>query len=109
MNDKRIFELTGIKVIKEIEYESKLLIINNITNLLTQKIKTINYRQIKEKLLDTPIYLAEVPEQYYGVVYLHDNSTIYIDSTIDVLELSETVIHEFIHAIQTKKDKKNNN
>ena len=108
MNDKRIFELTGIKVIKEIEYESKLLIINNITNLLTQKIKTINYRQIKEKLLDTPIYLAEVPEQYYGVVYLHDNSTIYIDSTIDVLELSETVIHEFIHAIQTKKDKKNN-
>ena len=50
MNDKRIFELTGIKVIKEIEYESKLLIINNITNLLTQKIKTINYRQIKEKL-----------------------------------------------------------
>ena len=82
MNDKRIFELTGIKVIKEIEYESKLLIINNITNLLTQKIKTINYRQIKEKLLDTPIYLAEVPEQYYGVVYLHDNSTIYIPKEV---------------------------
>lgn len=37
---------------------------------------------------------------------MHDNSSIYIDKKIEILELSERVIHEFIHAIQTVKDKR---
>lgn len=108
MNDKKIFELTGINAIKEIEFEAKEEIVDNVANILASEFEQINYREIKTKLLETPMYIADVPNQYYGVVFLHDNSSIYIDKKIDILELSETVIHEFIHAIQTKKDKKNN-
>lgn len=108
MNDKKIFELTGINVIEKIEFEAKEEIVDNVANILASEFEQINYREIKTKLLETPMYIADVPNQYYGVVFLHDNSSIYIDKKIDILELSETVIHEFIHAIQTKKDKKNN-
>ncbi len=108
MDNRKIFELTGIKVIKKIEYDIKKTIVDNIANLLIGKFKQLDYKQVKEKLLNTPIYIAQVPEQYYGVVYLHSNSTIYIDSKIDTLELSEKVIHEFIHALQIVKDKKEN-
>ena len=108
MNDKKIFELTGINAIKEIEFEVKEEIADTIANLLAREFEKLNYREVKAKLLKTPMYIAEVPKQYYGVVFLHDNSTIYIDSKIDILDLSERVIHEFIHAIQIVKDKKNN-
>ena len=106
MNDKKIFELTGINAIKEIEFEVKEEIADTIANLLAREFEKLNYREVKAKLLKTPMYIAEVPKQYYGVVFLHDNSTIYIDSKIDILDLSERVIHEFIHAIQIVKDKK---
>ena len=106
--DKKIFELTGINAIKEIEFEVKEEIADTIANLLAREFEKLNYREVKAKLLKTPMYIAEVPKQYYGVVFLHDNSTIYIDSKIDILDLSERVIHEFIHAIQIVKDKKNN-
>lgn len=108
MNDKKIFELTGINAIKEIEFEVKEEIADTIANLLAREFEKLNYREVKAKLLKTPMYIAEVPKQYYGVVFLHNNSTIYIDSKIDILDLSERVIHEFIHAIQIVKDKKNN-
>ena len=108
MNDKKIFELTGINVIEKIEFEAKEEIVDNVANILASEFEQINYREIKTKLLETPMYIADVPNQYYGVVFLHDNSSIYIDKKIDILELSERVIHEFIHAIQTVKDKKNN-
>lgn len=108
MNNKKIFELTGINVIEEIEFEAKEEIVDNVANILASEFEQINYREIKTKLLETPMYIADVPNQYYGVVFLHDNSSIYIDKNIDILELSERVIHEFIHAIQTVKDKKNN-
>ena len=91
MNDKKIFELTGINVIEKIEFEAKEEIVDNVANILASEFEQINYRKIKTKLLETPMYIADVPNQYYGVVFLHDNSSIYIDKKIDILELSERV------------------
>ena len=69
MNDKKIFELTGINVIEKIEFEAKEEIVDNVANILASEFEQINYREIKTKLLETPMYIADVPNQYYGVVF----------------------------------------
>lgn len=108
MNAKDIYELTNIKEIKEIELNKKLVIIDKVINILQSKFKTLDKGYIKNKLYETSIFIADVPKEYFGVVYLHDTSSIYIDKSIDILKFSEEVLHEFIHAIQTIKDNKNN-
>ena len=78
MNDKKIFELTGINVIEKIEFEAKEEIVDNVANILASEFEQINYREIKTKLLETPMYIADVPNQYYGVVFFDEKYYIYI-------------------------------
>ncbi len=44
MNNKKIFELTGITVIEEIEFEAKEEIVDNVANILASEFEQINYR-----------------------------------------------------------------
>ena len=108
MSAKDVYQLTNIQEIKEIELNKKLVIIDKVINILQSKFKSLNLEYIKSKLLETSIFIADVPKEYFGVVYLHETSSIYIDKNIDILKFSEEVLHEFIHAIQTIKDNKDN-
>lgn len=51
MNDKKIFELTGINAIKEIEFEVKEEIADTIANLLAREFEKLNYREVKAKFI----------------------------------------------------------
>ena len=68
--DKKIFELTGINVIEKIEFEAKEEIVDNVANILASEFEQINYRKIKTKLLETPMYQTNIMELFFCTIIL---------------------------------------
>ena len=68
----------------------------------------LNYLDIYEILLDTPMYYAKIPEGLSKANYYYKNSSIYFDKDINLTKMNEFILHECIHRLQERKDRRGN-
>ena len=63
---------------------------------------------IYKVLLDTPMYYAKIPEGLSKANYYYKDSSIYFSEDVNLEKIDEYILHEFIHKLQEKRDKKGN-
>ena len=100
----------GIVVIKTLD----TLTINSIAKKVAQALcetftdQKLNYNEIFINLSRTNMYIAKMPKDMSVAKYYYKNSSIYLSDKLNLNNLDQCVIHECIHALQTKTDEKNN-
>lgn len=106
--DKKIKNL-GIEKLCEVDKEQKQVLANEVANTLIQKFPNsrLNKEKIENKLLDTKMYIANIPKGMLKVNYMYMNSSIYFDKSVQLEKLDEFILHECIHRIQEYKNKNN--
>ncbi len=99
----------GIEVLNKLDTLKVNSIARNVSIRLSEAFPDFNLNQndlfIKLSRLD--MYIAKMPEGMSEANYFYKNSSIYFNSHIDEDDLEEFAIHECIHYIQERKDKKN--
>lgn len=110
MSEKNNLGNTGIEVIGKIEDEKVIDIVNQVSTRLMVAYPEMNlsYLDIYKTLLDTPMYYAKIPDGLSKVNYYYKNSSIYFAEDADLSEIDEYVLHECVHKLQERKDKKGN-
>ena len=110
MSGKRNLEEMGIKVMDKVEDLIIIEISNQVTNKLTKTFPKCNfgYLDLYKKLLDTPMYYAEIPDGLSKANYNYKNGDLYFSQDIDVFDIDQYVFHECIHKLQERRDKKGN-
>lgn len=105
--DKKIKNL-GIEKLYEVDKEQKQILANKVSKTLVQNFQNsrLNKEKIENKLLDTKMYIANIPKGMLKVNYMYMNSSIYFDKSVQLEKLDEFILHECIHRIQEYK--KNN-
>lgn len=99
----------GIEVISKLD----TLKINTIARNVSQKICGtfpefhIDQNELFIKLSRLDMYIADMPEGMAEANYFYKNSSIYFNSKVDEKYFEDFAIHECIHYIQERKDKKN--
>ena len=99
----------GIEVIKKLDTLKVNSIARNVSIKLCNTFPSLNLNQnelfIKLSRLD--MYVAKMPEGMSEANYFFKNSSIYFNEHIKEKDIEEFAIHECIHYIQERKDKKN--
>lgn len=99
----------GIQVIKKLD----TLKINSMAkNIATRLCKTfpdygLNENDLFIQLSRLNMYTASMPEGMAEANYFYKNTSIYFNEHIPIEEMEEFAIHECIHYLQERKDKKN--
>lgn len=99
----------GIEVVQKLD----TLKINSIArNIATRLCKAfpdygLNANDLFIKLSRLDMYIAKMPEGMAEANYFYKNTSIYFNDHIPVDEMEEFAIHECIHFLQERKDKKN--
>lgn len=106
--DKKIKNL-GIEKLYEVDKEQKQVLSNEVSNILVQNFSNsrLNKEKMENKLLDTKMYVANIPKGMLKVNYMYMNSSIYFDKSVQLVHLDEFILHECIHRIQEHKNKHN--
>ena len=87
-------EVMGIKVIEKVDDLIIIEISNQVINKLTKILPKCNsgYLNLYKKLLDTPMYYAEIPERLSKANYNYKDGSLYfskdINQTISILATS---------------------
>ena len=105
MNIKSYLRKEGIEVIKQLN----TIKVNSIAANISQKLvdnfpeQNFNYHEIFTKISRLNMYIAKIPN---GVAakYFYKNSSIYFSENFDLNNISDVVIHECIHCIQSEVD-----
>ena len=110
MFENKALENIGIQVIRKLEDQNIINVVNKVSNKLMTSFPDadLNYLEIYKILLDTPMYYAKIPQGLSEVNYYYKNSSIYFSEDTNLSELNEFVFHEFIHRLQERRDKKGN-
>ena len=110
MFEKSTLGNTGIEVLEKLEDEKVIDIVNQVSTLLVKAFPNsgLNYLDIYKTLLDTPMYYAKIPEGLSKVNYYFKNSSIYFAEDVNLSKIDKYIMHEFIHKLQERKDKKGN-
>lgn len=100
----------GIEVIDKLEDEKIIDIVNQVSTrlMVAYPNSNLSYLDIYKTLLDTPMYYAKVPEGLSKVNYYYKDSSIYFAEDANLSEIDEYVLHECVHKLQERKDKKGN-
>ena len=97
----------GIKSIGKItEKEKQIIAIKVAQSISDLKHVDLCYQEILEKLLNAKMYRAQMISSIGKVNYFYKNKTIYFEKSIDLTQIDESIIHECIHYLQDKRDKK---
>lgn len=106
--DKKLKNL-GIENISIIDYELKENLVNKIADKLSETFlnANINKEKIVKKLINTNMYIADIPINMPKVNYIYMNSSIYFSKSLNLDIIDESIFHECIHKIQEYKNKKN--
>lgn len=106
--DKKIKGL-GIEKISEVDKENKIKLADLVSTVLTDKFQNskLNKDKIKDKLVNTKMYMANIPKKMSKANYIYMNSSIYFDTSLNLEKLDEFILHECIHKLQEYKNKKN--
>lgn len=110
MFEKTTLGNTGIKVIGKLEDEKIIDIVNQVSTRLMTAFpdNNLSYLDIYKTLLDTPMYYASIPEGLSKANYYYKDSSIYFAQDSDLSEIDEYVMHECVHKLQERRDKKGN-
>lgn len=105
----KYLENLGIKVTKKVDDSDVVKLANNLAWRLISVFDNvdINYLELVKKIIDIPMYYAEIPEGLSQANYIYKNSTMYFSNNINLDEMNEFIFHECIHIIQEYKNKKN--
>lgn len=105
--DKKIKRL-GIEKLAEVDKTAKRNLASLVSTTLVENFQNskLNKEHIEKKLIDTKMYIANIPKGMSKVNYIYMNSSIYFDKNIDLEKLNEFILHECIHRVQEYKDKR---
>lgn len=108
MLENRSLDNLGIQVLDKLENKEKVNIIHEVSQGIVDTFPNcgLEYEQIFNKLFNTDMYRAIFPDGITTVNYYYRNSSIYFDVDCDTDEINEFILHECIHKIQERKDKK---
>lgn len=100
----------GIVVLKTLDTLTINSIAKNVAQVLCSTFpeQNLNYNEIFINLSRLNMYVAEMPKDMSVAKYYYKNSSIYLSNTVNLNHINKCLIHECIHALQTKKDDKNN-
>ena len=109
MSIKSELRKEGIEVIEKLD----TIKVNSIASKIAKKLvnnfpeQNFNYNELFSKVSKLNMYIAKMPN---GVAakYFYKNLSIYFNENTDLRNLSDVVIHECIHAIQSHINSKNN-
>lgn len=107
MNIQDEIKREGIEVITELDKST----INSISNKVAKAVqsafpeKNLNAKEISSSLSELKMYLAKLPEGC-SAKYFYKNKSIYFNESISFNTLNELIIHECIHYLQERTDKK---
>ena len=97
----------GIKALGKITAKEKAFIVEKVAKkIVTLKNVELSYEQILEMLNNAKMYRAQMISSIGKVNYFYKNKTIYFEKSLNLEEIDENIIHECIHYIQDKRDKK---
>lgn len=98
----------GIRTTRRLNEKEKNFISNYVADKLIEKYPYIkfNYMDITSILYNTKMYVAKSPSNISSVNYIYKNQSIYFSKTNDLFDIDECTIHECIHRIQDRRNKK---
>ena len=108
MFEKKALEKISIKATKKIEDRDVIELVNKMSNaiILAFPDSNLSFLDIYKTLLDTKMYYAKIADGLSKVNYYYKNSSMYFSEDMDIMEINEYTVHECIHRLQEKRDKK---
>ena len=109
MDIEKDLKKDGITNIKPLDTLNKMLICKFVSEKLISAFPFygFNYDKLFLKISNIPMYIADIPNNMSEASYFFKNSSIYFKNSLTVDEMKRYAIHEFVHAYQEVKDKKN--
>ena len=89
------------------------LSVNTISNFVARKLSSkftylnLNYNDLFAIMSHTPMYIAKIPDGMSEASYFYKNSSLYFKEGTDFNKLQDLAVHEFIHHLQERKNRKN--
>ena len=89
------------------------LSVNTISNFVAQKLAAkfpylnLSYDDLFAIMSHTPMYIAKMPEGMSDACYFYKNSSLYFKEGTNINKLQDLAVHEFIHHLQERKNRKN--
>ena len=107
MNIQSEIKKEGIEVINELNSTAINSIAIKVTKALQNAFpeKTLNTKEISSRLLELKMYIAKLPEGC-SAKYFYKNQSIYFSEKMSLTKVNDLIIHECIHYLQEKTDKK---
>ena len=99
----------GITIIRPLDTLSITLIAKFVSEKFISHFPfyRIKYDALFLKVSSLNMYIANIPEGLSEANYFYKNESIYFKDGLDIDEMKELAVHEFIHHFQQKKDKEN--
>lgn len=99
--EKKLKKL-GIEEKQELTKEEKESVAQKVTDLLIESFKILEQdkNEIQNKLNQAPMFYAKIQKNISNVNYIYENSKIYFSEDINLNQITDTIIHEFIHYLQ---------
>ena len=109
MNIEKDLKKDGITVVKPLDTLSVTLIAKFVAEKLISSFPFygFNYDNLFIKIVNIPMYIADIPDNMGQANYFYKNSSIYFKNGLTLDEMKEYSVHEFIHFYQEVKDKNN--
>ena len=99
----------GISIIRPLDQSSVISLVQNISKKLYLAFPNFgNYEFFFENLSKVSMYIADIPNGMSEASYYYKNDSIYFKDGIGFSDLEKYSMHEFIHHVQARKDKKDN-
>lgn len=110
INLKRELKNIGIKPIEQLSVQEKTNIAEQVaTKLSSLNVMEMSHNSVLEKIFDAKMYTAQMSTNLGHVSYFIKNKTIYFDKNLDLSKINENILHECIHYLQDKSERKQKN
>jgi len=106
---KKILKKEGIEIVGKLDTLSLNTLAKNISNTLSASFPALglNANELFMKICRLNMYFAHLPNGI-SAKYFYKNNSIYFDCNLDINNLTDIALHECIHYLQEKRDKKGN-
>ena len=108
MNVEENLKKDGIEIIAPLDKKSIHALAKSFANKLCNAFPTLglNPQALYDEISSLSMYVANMPEGMAEANYSYGNSSVYFRDGMGLAELEQFAIHEFIHHVQSVKDKK---
>lgn len=108
MLENKDIESLGIEAVAKLENKEKVNIVHEVSQRIIDTYPNcrLEYEEIFNILFNTDMYRAKLPDGIATVNYYYKNSTIYFDVNSGINDINEFILHECLHRIEERRDKK---